>query len=151
MSEGVKLDLEGIKARVEAATPGPWTNESGDDRSWFSGEWLIGDVRHSALGFAQDCANGRFITHARQDIPALLTALARLQADVEAADAQAAAAITARFEAEARADAYREALDTIAQWGCDLAEDYDGTCGSKIVKFARAALAGSGSGKERDE
>jgi hypothetical protein len=69
-------DLEQIKQRAEAATPGPWT--SFDGRS---------HIIHEEDGFIAICqyrplpnANAEFIAHAREDIPALLAVIDELTA-----------------------------------------------------------------------
>jgi hypothetical protein len=82
--------LDAIRARCVAATPGPWvTEESGDYVWWHDGtEYVtkIADIRGWGY-FTQTCkmtddeavaaqtANAEFIARARQDIPALLYAL----------------------------------------------------------------------------
>lgn len=42
---------------------------------------------------------------------------------------------------ETERDAAREALEYIANWGCDEAEQWDGPCAKKISDYARAILA----------
>jgi len=84
-------DLAAIRARCEAATPGPWiadTKEPGDCVVW-AGDVPTDDARDTALlwniGTAITCigqacsdyeaADCEFIAHARKDVPALLAAL----------------------------------------------------------------------------
>lgn len=55
------MSLESIRARVEAATPGPWFNDYG----------TIGVDDHG-IGEMDETPDAEFITHARTDIPALL-------------------------------------------------------------------------------
>jgi hypothetical protein len=116
--EGVKLDEAGIRARAEAAWPGPWSERQlywllrfagKNDGAWNDGE---GDIP------SEDAA--AFIAHAREDIPALLDALASERARADKAEQERdGAQITltnaqeTRNTAEARADAYREALEKI--------------------------------------
>jgi hypothetical protein len=76
-----KLDLDAIRQRAEAATPGPWY---GFSSSWCvyntpnsDGE-LIADV-YEYGGYPPD-ANTQFIAHAREDIPAMLDEIERLRA-----------------------------------------------------------------------
>jgi len=81
--------LAEIKARVEAATPGPWerNNLAGrPEREVFAGDYLIGDF--GVGGWKDDEGadrveiNADFIAHARQDIPGLLAEVQRLREHV---------------------------------------------------------------------
>jgi hypothetical protein len=89
-----RLDLDAIRRREQAATPGPWTagnlNEDAegqrplwgvtndafrnppadDDAPWIAVEVHVGDH-----------ADAEFIAHARRDIPALLAEVDRLRAE----------------------------------------------------------------------
>ena len=84
-------ELDAIKARAEAATEGPWT-WSGSEAPVLGGyagtsyrysEEVIEAEHHGECGCRSLCqleltvgkADGEFIAHARQDIPALLAAL----------------------------------------------------------------------------
>jgi hypothetical protein len=80
-------DLEAIKRRCEAAKAGPWTWKSatiGDDPpvdgnrylSSPASEWMVIGASQSTM-FCDD-ADAEFIAHAREDVPALLEAVARL-------------------------------------------------------------------------
>lgn len=64
------LDLEAIKARVEATTPGPWAvDEDGH---------IAGDVDRFDPQFVASTvggSNAQFIVHAREDVPALVAAI----------------------------------------------------------------------------
>jgi hypothetical protein len=82
-------DLEAIRARCEAATPGPWTPESeqGHGRgvraiasvAWCPVSCVVGGKSQSIV--ARDASrNARFIAHARADIPALLAYIEELEA-----------------------------------------------------------------------
>ncbi|MGW6912517.1 hypothetical protein ACWGB8_01645 [Kitasatospora sp. NPDC054939] len=73
------LDLDAIKARADAATPGPWTADSHEiyqgtpddclpDPTWIGETCNVDLPDHGA-------ANARFIAHARVDVPALVAAL----------------------------------------------------------------------------
>ena len=75
MSEQKPIDLEAIRARANAATPGPWiTNKYGGIGI---GPYGVGESVISADGFNPfyelGCPyfNAEFIAHSRQDIPAL--------------------------------------------------------------------------------
>lgn len=71
-------ELAAIKARAEAATPGPW--ELASASSGYSNE---SDVISQDLGVvAHDVLNNTavFIAHARTDVPALVAEVERLRA-----------------------------------------------------------------------
>jgi hypothetical protein len=81
-------DLNAIKARVVAATPGPWEVEEFNDRmagttsyylAWIE-RWR-GHFNNVSLG--EDKATAEFIAHARDDIPALIAEIERLNAAAE--------------------------------------------------------------------
>lgn len=99
------LDLDAIAERVAAATPGPWVREpvgGGEEMCsrcapyahYYSIDapsdpgWLSRVV--TVRGYGDDhvlairIADAAFIAHARQDIPALIAEVRRLQAVVEA-------------------------------------------------------------------
>lgn len=82
------IDIEVIRRRVGAATPGPWVNAS----MKFSAGWRalvhagrrnidLADPRDRATDDT-DNANAEFIAHAREDIPALIAEVERLRAMV---------------------------------------------------------------------
>lgn len=75
------LDLEAIKARAAAATPGPWTGHEEAGRVIVSASnsdlsLLALDVDGTAIVFSH--ADHAFICHARTDIPALVAEVERL-------------------------------------------------------------------------
>lgn len=95
------LDLDAIRARLDAACPGPWKVYNGNEGSVDYGPlwavandafhnppedddtpWIAVDV-HTGLQ-----ADAEFIAHARQDIPALLAEIDRLRADAARLAAQ---------------------------------------------------------------
>ena len=105
------LDLDAIRARAEAATPGPW--EAGIQWVYSDGQIYADDNRvPDVLGMefadpdrAEDEArrgqrNAEFIAAARTDVPTLLAEVKRLRAERDAAR-----------EALARVGALVEALD----------------------------------------
>ncbi len=70
------IDLEGIRARERAATPGPWCiSEKGNTVKSLS----IDGICH---GMSPKQTDAEFIAHARQDIPALLDALDKKDAEI---------------------------------------------------------------------
>ncbi len=88
----ILADLEAIKRRCEAATPGPWTT--------------LGAVVADGSSCLDDRArNAEFIAHAREDVPALLEAVERLLSMLT--DAQT--------EAEMQAERARRLL-VCAEW-----------------------------------
>lgn len=72
------IDLDAIRARVEAATDGPWVGEIRPDGcAWISMPVSGG---HHALAMHGWQSDADFVAHARQDIPALLAEVDRLRA-----------------------------------------------------------------------
>ena len=97
--------LAEIKARVEAATPGPWEFETDSDIDGFSYvEWvehiisksvtierykhtypgrqyqiIIASMTENETQGKEEFANATFIAHARQDVPALVAEVERLR------------------------------------------------------------------------
>lgn len=85
-------ELQAIKERVEKATPGPWGFDKGkkehmdrrpavievfveEENEWF----ISGDI--------SDLKDAEFIAHAREDIPALIAEVERLQKALKTTDA----------------------------------------------------------------
>ena len=68
----LSIDLEAIKARAEAATPGPWVGEKA-----YGIEWVVSDLTDRVLASCRDGwgTNAEFIAAAREDIPLLVEAL----------------------------------------------------------------------------
>ena len=62
--------LEAMKARLAAATPGPWRQEL-NDRHWGEhAEWMVRNlVKLAEVRFREDA---RFLAHARTDMELLL-------------------------------------------------------------------------------
>lgn len=76
-----KEELESIRKRAEAATPGPWFWLD-DGRLYSDGaDKVIGEVIEGKdeTWFDLFDANAEFIAHAREDIPKLLAEIERLQ------------------------------------------------------------------------
>lgn len=73
-------ELEAIRARAEAATPGPWFVCSEHETEIQRNEIGCGFQNG---GLIADCCiqadDGRFIAHAREDIPALLAEIERIR------------------------------------------------------------------------
>jgi hypothetical protein len=78
-------ERQAITARVEAATPGPWT--AGEDVET-AGEIYAGDDRvpvlHGPPFEGPRTEDMSFIAHARTDVPALLAEVERLRAELHA-------------------------------------------------------------------
>jgi len=91
-------ELDEIKARCDAATPGPWVEERDEDslQAIVSGEEdVIGawcDPGGGDFGPAISDEDASFIAHAREDIPALLAEVERLRKRVEWAEGHMRAA-----------------------------------------------------------
>lgn len=75
-----KKDLEAIKRRAEAATPGPWgaganLSDGGDEYDVFGPNPKKGPAFIANYAKKQDA---KFIAHAREDVPALVAEVERL-------------------------------------------------------------------------
>lgn len=75
------LDLPAIRARAEAATPGPWVS---DGSVWGDISCRTGTLFHDI----EDPADAEFVAMARTDIPALLAEVERLTRNLEYASAE---------------------------------------------------------------
>ncbi|MCS5499840.1 hypothetical protein NY607_01815 [Lysinibacillus sp. A4] len=80
--------LNAIKDRMSKATPGPWkVAYDTDDRDhvvdiWFDGEDNgYAEIHDNGFGNAPD--NAKFISHAREDVPALVAEIERLREALE--------------------------------------------------------------------
>ena len=72
-----QIDIEGIRAREQSATPGPWCiSEKGNTVKSLS----IDGICH---GMSPKQTDAEFIAHARQDIPALLDEVEHQQAELQ--------------------------------------------------------------------
>jgi len=93
-------DLDAIRKRAEAASPGPWKNLFVKGLGISSGRWEIGhpardsnypdfkesicdDVLHWFTRLERCPNNHVFIAHSRQDIPALLAYIDELEKKLE--------------------------------------------------------------------
>lgn len=74
--------LAAIKARCEAATPGPWKADGCELYVHHSREWVGETLRPDDPRAPRDA---EFIAHAREDVPALVDALDRLGRELWAA------------------------------------------------------------------
>lgn len=82
--EPPKLDLEAIRARAEAATPGPWEHRTvmvsyGRLRS------VVDNETGGRLAMCDSESVAAFIAHAREDVPDLLGEVARLTRELDEA------------------------------------------------------------------
>lgn len=79
------LDIEQIKARVDRATPGPWSHFQTMSGQYYIGEANDDDAPIASMhqGFDEQDRNAAFIAHARTDIPNLIAEVERLQAELE--------------------------------------------------------------------
>jgi hypothetical protein len=68
------LDLQAIRKRAEAATEGPWQCANTTD-----GPWILDAHDMIITGTCERDTDGEFIAHARQDVPALIAEVERLQ------------------------------------------------------------------------
>lgn len=79
------IDLEAIKARCEAATPGPWLEnvsivhvDAPDETP--SRDAIVADTHWDGKAFERVRGDAEFIAHARQDVPALVAEVERMRA-----------------------------------------------------------------------
>lgn len=77
-----EADLDAIRQRVEAATPGPWIQGTmahliigGTLQEEIVACWNVREKNSLAQSFAQATNNANFIANARTDIPQLLAAI----------------------------------------------------------------------------
>lgn len=79
-----KAELKAIKARADKATPGAWREFHYPEISY--GHRVEGGGRcvseSNTRDREQDCFDGKFIAHAREDIPALLAWVGQLQEQI---------------------------------------------------------------------
>lgn len=83
-------ELGAIKARAEAATPGPWEMVKGSDQRYDvfreDGDTAVTDAGYGRGSIAM-FEDVMFIAHAREDVPALVAEVERLRAALEAVSA----------------------------------------------------------------
>ena len=115
--------LEEIRARVEAATPGPWYPQPGYVMRSESGVHpevcLMCGPEHTGVGSSDAVSDGAFIAHAREDIPYLLDRLERAEARVE--------------ELETRGGSYCRWCGSLADWCEANIENTHGACCKKCT------------------
>jgi hypothetical protein len=104
-------ELAAIRARVEAATPGPWHNAGYPLKGIDGPEVMAAGDAHllTMVCRPSDNEDATFIAHARQDVPVLLDEVARLAAEVERLTTALEAGRTKRRAADA-------VLSAVAGW-----------------------------------
>lgn len=141
-----------IRARVEAATPGPWDTIGGSrvravkgDMACpiFSSEAPIDwhknkRITHPVLcrAYADQVNNATFIAHAREDIPALLSALEAQAAELAEVRQQYVDANEARIDAETQLAEARKALRGLLEpfEDDDCRYDHHGYCQAHFLQ-----------------
>lgn len=104
--------LEQIKARAEAATPGPWDcYGDGEYEVFDAGEYRDGDPGEVVAPVVTKLNNAEFIAHARMDIPALLNEIDRLHDEVRGQRAVAKMNARVAEDAHRRKDKMRDRLN----------------------------------------
>jgi hypothetical protein len=122
--------LDDIDARHKAATPGPWKRSEdysdilAPDGSQLASYWLAGD--------------GEFIAHARQDVPALVAEIRRLQAALDEMTHCRDNALRALYRDDVDTDIDLE--ETIAAPFYGPGWDWDEAALQAVVKEAAAAV-----------
>jgi hypothetical protein len=90
MPDPTPLDLDAIRARAEAATPGPWLHgDEYEPGNLYEHEVLMSeDLPVIEMDSdVQGSANAAFVAHARTDVPDLLAEIERLRAEADERDA----------------------------------------------------------------
>ena len=108
-------ELEAIRARAEAATPGPWTH-GGYPLKGIGGPEVLaaGDVHLLTMVCRpDDDTDATFIAHARQDVPALCDEVARLTSECHAMDEAITIACADRGAVAADLRAAREEVERL--------------------------------------
>lgn len=113
-------ELEAVRARVLAATAGPWTfrEQKGTSVGGFDApgttvcSFGYDDTYYPTEGTPPETADAAFIAHARTDIPALLDALTRAEAHAERLAAVMAEFIAAEDSLIAELVAVGETVDS---------------------------------------
>lgn len=132
------MDIEAIRERLAAATPGPWAQTPGHATVWAAPVRFVAGTAERKPGTIEDLANAAFIAHAPADVAALLAAH-----DDAAAQLAACQADNARLRA-----ALEEYADQTNWDHFDMfAVRWDGE--GLGIDIARAALAASASNAER--
>ena len=79
------IDLEAVKRRAKAATPGEWFQNPGHPTVWTKAGGLSRSnaIAHTSCDgerpHPNDLANADFIAHAREDVPALVARVEALE------------------------------------------------------------------------
>lgn len=76
-------ELAAIKARAEAATPGPWKRSDEESGDYYAPGWSVeAPIEVGSMSLAvsiDDKPDAEFIAHARTDVPALVAAVEDLR------------------------------------------------------------------------
>lgn len=114
-------ELQAIKERVEKATPGEWFYDSytvctdeilGDDGELIETVTLDYADRHGDVHFKEE-ADAQFVAHARQDVPALISEVERLEKERAALEFHLKVSSCALEIEGAKADKFQRALEKI--------------------------------------
>lgn len=117
-------DIEAIRKRCEAATPGPWSYDFWEEYVYVSldsGLFIVADLKRAS----QMDRDGDFIAHARQDIPTLLSALEAARAKLADAEDHI------RYQADANSALFKQSQE---YW-------QDRENAAKLLESAQAKLA----------
>lgn len=147
MGDAAELDEAAIRARLEAATEGPWTAEAGGSEGHyiFGPEGSRAPMRGRArvasctwLDWYETEADAEFIAHARTDIPLLLAALDEARTQVERLHFDLDREARARQEAEGAIERVRAEVEVFTE----RANAFDGTpIGDSYAAAARRIAA----------
>lgn len=124
--------LNAIKERVAKATPGPWEYDEEDRGIWNKGALnYLGTVTLSHI-------DAEFITHAREDVPALVAEVERLQKRLEQTEKCYEIMEKATFKATDKMICFKKALEQIMEVEAPNMEGWE----TPAYKIARQALGG---------
>ena len=128
------IDLEAIKARAEAATPGPWWHEWVDGDDW----WAVygqptGDMVCPEVCTMWSSDDAAYIATAREDVPALVAEIERLTGEPTEDEVDRVADVLA-------AHGYRVTWDWYPFCTCGWRADQPRDVASYDRHVARAAL-----------
>jgi hypothetical protein len=102
--------LDAIRARCEAATPGPWNaiDKGNTVPSYAIRHFAVGEkCVNVASGISPKTGDADFIAHARTDVPDLLDEIERLTAALKLLESDRDAERKIRLDVEAEADAWQ--------------------------------------------
>lgn len=134
--------LNAIKERVAKATPGPWKiDRNSDDCDFITDIWFNQDGDHVEVhdkSIFQSVLNAKFIACARDDVPALVAEVERLQTELEKTEKCYEIIKKAAFKATDKMSVFKNALEKVMEVEAPIMEGWE----TPAYKIAREALGG---------